>query len=261
MTEATPRFTLGTTRRGFQASQSGTTPSFRRLENPTSAVALEPRVHTLEDALRELAEQSTHTTRELAQLSLEMREFKDEMREFKDEMRQQNREMNRKWGDLANKLDTLVEDLVAPSLPRLIQETLGLEVIDLSVRRKRKLPDGRVQDPASSGTRCETSRKRKLPDGRVQEFDALAVTENLVCLNSTKATLRSADVEGLIGEIDILREFFPEYRATPVVSILASLAVDEGVLRHATRAGFLVLATGDQLMEVKNPPGFIPRRW
>jgi hypothetical protein len=203
-----------------------------------STVALEPRVRTLEDALRDLAEQSARTTRELAQLSVEMREFKDEMREFEDETRRQNREMNRKWGDLANQLGTLVEDLVAPSLPRLIQETLGLEVIDLSVRRQRKLPDGRVQ-----------------------EFDALAVTENLVCLNSTKATLRGADVEGLIGEIDVLREFFPEYRATPVVGILASLAVDDGVLRHATREGFLVLATGDRLMEVKNPPGFVPRRW
>ena len=166
------------------------------------------------------------------------RDHRLEMREFKDETRRQNREMNRKWGDLANKLGTLVEDLVAPSLPRLIQETLGLEVIDLSVRRKRKLPDGRVQ-----------------------EFDALAVTASLVCLNSTKATLRSADVEGLIGEIDILREFFPEYRATPLVGILASLAVDDGVLRQASREGFLVLATGDRLMEVKNPPGFVPRRW
>ena len=159
-------------------------------------------------------------------------------RVFRKEKRRQPREMNRRWGDLANKLGTMAEDLVAPSLPRLIQETLGLEVIDLSVRRKRKLPDGRVQ-----------------------EFDALAVTESLVCLNSTKATLRSADVEGLTGEIDILREFFPEYRATPVVGILASLAVDDGVLRQATREGFLVLATGDQLMEVKNPPGFVPRRW
>jgi hypothetical protein len=37
--------------------------------------------------------------------------------------------------------------------------------------------------------------------------------------------------------------------------------VGVGVLRQATREGFLVLATGDRLMEVKNPPGFVPRRW
>ncbi|WP_295401665.1 hypothetical protein [uncultured Thiocystis sp.] len=168
----------------------------------------------------------------------EMRDFKDEMREFKDEARQQSREMNRKWGDLSNKLGTLVEDLVAPSLPRIVQDALGLDVLDLSIRRKRKLSDGRVR-----------------------EFDAIAVASGLVCLNSTKSTLRSAAVDDFIEEIELFRVFFPEYRETPVVGILASLRVDESVLNHAIKTGFLVLATGDQLMEVMNPPGFVPKRW
>ena len=217
-----------------------------------TARVLRQRVDSLEDYMRELSYQSMRTEMELARLSKEMREFKDEMREFKDEMgafkdemrefkdesRQQNREMNRKWGDLANKLGTLVEDLVAPSLPRVIQEVFKADVLDLSVRRKRRLPDGRVR-----------------------EFDAIAVTAELVCLNSTKATLRSADVDALIGEIDAFRLFFPESVKTPVIGILATLAVDQSVLRHATNMGFLVLATGDELMEVMNPPGFEPRRW
>ena len=50
--------------------------------------------------------------------------FKDEMRAFKEEGREQNREMNRRWGELANKMGTLVEDLVIPSLPRIIKELL-----------------------------------------------------------------------------------------------------------------------------------------
>ena len=210
-----------------------------------TAAALKPRVDTLEYALHVLAEQATHTQAELAQFSLEMREFKEEMSEFKDEMsafkdetRREHRELNRKWGEMANKLGTIVEDLVAPSLPRVVHEVCGEEIIDLSVRRKRKLPDGRVQ-----------------------EFDAIAVTPTLVCLNSTKSTLRSADVDALIGEIDQLREFFPEFRTTPVIGILATLAVEDSVLRHASRQGFVVLAIGDELMEVRNPPGFVPRRW
>ncbi len=164
--------------------------------------------------------------------------FKDEMRAFKDEGRQQNREMNRRWGELANKLGTMVEDLVAPSLPRIVHETLNQEVLDLSVRRKRKLPDGRVQ-----------------------EFDAIAVTADLVCPNSTKSTLRSSDVDQFVREIDAFRAFFPEHRHLPVVGILASLAVDESVLKYAEKTGFVVLAVGDQIMEVKNRPGFEPKRW
>ena len=104
---------------------------------------------------------------EMAIFKDEMGSFKNDMASFKDEMRQQNREMNRKWGDMANKLGTMVEDLVAPSLPRIVEEQLGDIVLDLMPRRKRRLQDGRVK-----------------------EFDAIAVTSNLLCLNSTKASLR-----------------------------------------------------------------------
>jgi hypothetical protein len=168
----------------------------------------------------------------------EMRLFREDTQAFKDEARQQNREMNRRWGELANKLGTLVEDLVAPSLPRIVHEVLGQRVVDLSVRRQRHLADGRSR-----------------------EYDAVAVTTEVVCLNSTKSTLRSADVDRFVEEIGSFREFFPEYQHLPLVGILASLAVEESVLNYAERQGFVVLAVGDQVMEVKNRPGFVPKRW
>jgi hypothetical protein len=46
-----------------------------------------------------------------------------------------------------------------------------------------------------------------------------------------------------------------------VVGILASLAVEDSVLAYAEKQGFLVLAVGDQLMDVQNHPGFEPKRW
>ncbi|MCB1919249.1 MAG: hypothetical protein KDJ28_04625 [Candidatus Competibacteraceae bacterium] len=199
-----------------------------------------------EAELRAFKEDTQAFKDEMREFKDEMREFKDEMQAFKDEMRafkeegrQQNREMNRRWGELANKLGTLVEDLVAPSLPRIVQEMLGQEVMDLSVRRKRKRADGRQQ-----------------------EYDALAVTLETVCLASVKSTLRSADIDHLLNEeLPAFRTFFPEYQALPLVGLIASLAVDESVLRHAERQGLIVLAIGDQIMEVKNTPGFVPRRY
>jgi hypothetical protein len=161
-----------------------------------------------------------------------------ELRAFKDEVRQQGREMNRKWGELANKLGTIVEDLVAPSLPGIIEVRFGGAVTDLMPRRKRRLGDGRVK-----------------------EFDAVVLTADLVFLNSTKASLRSADVDQFVADIAIFREFFPEYAELPLVGILASLSVEDSVLSYAERQGFLVLAVGDQPMEVKNSLGFEPRRW
>ncbi len=39
--------------------------------------------------------------------------------------------MNLKWGEIANKLGTISEDLVAPSIPRIVGEEFGLEVIEV----------------------------------------------------------------------------------------------------------------------------------
>ena len=64
----------------------------------------------------------------------------------------------------------------------------------------------------------------------MRELDALAITAEMVCLNSTTATLRSLDFDNFISEISALRESFPEHDALPLVGILASLAVEDSVL-------------------------------
>jgi len=136
---------------------------------------------------RETTQQDTQAFKaEMLAFKEEMREFKDEMREFKEENREQTRKMNRQWGELSNKLGTLVEDLVYPSLSRIIQETLGREVLDLG-----------------------PCRKRRLADGRVKEFDAVAVMADLIGLNSTKATLRSEDVDRFVEDIAASGNSFP----------------------------------------------------
>jgi len=197
--------------------------------------AVVERVDRLEEALQDFI---TNVGIEFNKLYNSQMRTEAEMRVFKDEMRQQNRDMNRKWGEISNKLGTMVEDLVAPSLPRIIEAKLRETVLDLMPRRKRRLADGRVR-----------------------EFDAVAVTAGLVCLNSTRATLRSADVDRFVEDIAAFREFFPEYDDLPLVGILASLAVDDSVRNYAEKQGFLVLAVGDELMEIKNRPDFEPKRW
>ncbi len=45
------------------------------------------------------------------------------------------------------------------------------------------------------------------------------------------------------------------------VTILNEEDAAETEVIEAAKTGFLVLAVGDQLMEVKNPPGFESKRW
>ena len=199
----------------------------------------------LENYITSVRDSQMRTEAELREFKEEMRVFKnemsgfkDEMRDYKEENRQQIREMNIKWGEMARKLGTITEDLVAPSIPRIIKEEYGLEVTDLMVRRKKRLMDGRSK-----------------------EYDAIAVAGEHVFVDETKSTLDSEDVKDFVKDIQEFRDFFPEYEKNKVVGILASLYVDEGALKYAEKSGFLVLAVGEALMEIKNTKGFKPKEW
>lgn len=206
--------------------------------------AFKEEMREFKDEMRQFKEEMSDFKDEMGDFKDEMREFKGEMADFKDEMSdfrdrsdRDRREMNRKWGDLANKLGTMVEDLVYPSLPRIIEARFATPVLDLSIRRKRRQPSGERY-----------------------EFDAIAVTAELVFLNSTKASLRSGDVDRFVDEIAEFRRLFPEYAALPVIGVLATLAVEDSVLAYAAKQGFLVLAVGDEIMDLQNAPGFEPKR-
>jgi len=203
---------------------------------------IEKRVHNLENVLAEfittVGNAQRQTEKEIREFKDEMKEFKGEMKGFKDEARQETRRMNEQWGNIANKMGTLVEDLVAPSIPGIITESFSQEVTDMMIRRKKKLTPGNVK-----------------------EFDTIAVTEDRVYLNSTKSTLRNRDVEEFVEDIKGFREFFPEYENYKIIGILASLYVGTSVIQYAEKNGFMVLAVGDGLMDVKNQKGFQPKLW
>jgi len=202
------------------------------------------RVDTLEEIMKELGYQSLRTQKELARLSKEMREFKvemhafkDEMREFKDEMRafkteseRDRREMNRQWSDLANRMGTLLEDIVAPNLPRVARQLLGCPTPDFfAIRVKRRF------------------------GGETREYDALVVCPNLVLINETKSKLQSAHVEHILETIEEFPRLYPEYADRRPVGTLATLYPDDSLVRLATRRGVLVMGMGDETMDVLNP--------
>ncbi|MBF0346005.1 MAG: hypothetical protein HQL06_17485 [Nitrospirae bacterium] len=171
------------------------------------------------------AEQVALTSKEVDRLSKNIDAFRNDC--------------NVQWGKLSAKQGTMVEDLIHPSLPRIIQEYFGFKVIDMMIRRKKECPDGNIK-----------------------EFDAIAVTKDYVFLNSTKSSLSSGTVKTFIKkDLRGFKDIFPEYAALKLVGILASLFVEKSVLIHAQNNGLMVLGVGGWLMEVKNIPGFIPKQW
>ena len=90
-----------------------------------------------EAELREFKDEMREFKKEMSDFKDEMRNSKGETRGFKDETRLQIRQANIEWGEIAKKLGTITEDLVAPSIPRIVKEDFGLEVVDLMIRRKK----------------------------------------------------------------------------------------------------------------------------
>ena len=131
----------------------------------------------------------------------------------REEAAREREEMNQRWGELANKMGTIVEDIVAPSIRRLARE-----VFDCG-------------DLRAFYTR--TVRTRGDDPSREREFDALNVGTRAVLLNETKATAR------------------PEY-ALPIVPVFSSLSIPADVVTYLTRRGIYAVAMGDEAMQVLN---------
>jgi hypothetical protein len=225
---------------------------------------IEARVTTLETMMADLMTAVAQTTRAVERLSLEMSDFKEEMRDFKQEMldfkqemrewrdktdaallayreegRRERRALNKQLGEIANKQGRMAEDLVAPSVCRILREVLGLSedaICVANVRVRRRHPHGKT----------------------IREFDVIAECNEYILVNETESRLSPADVDHVIETIGEVREYFPDYRERRLIGSVATLYVDQSLVTYASKKGVLVLAVGDDLMDVMNPEGFKP---
>ena len=142
--------------------------------------------------------------------------------------------MNRRWGELANKMGTVVQDIVAPSLRRMAREELGC-----GEERSFGAPMFR--------TRSDDPHYRR-------EFDALYVGTRAVLLNETKSTALSEYASAFVRFLksDQFALYFPEYRELPLVPVFSSLSLPEDLITYLTRNGIYAVAMGEDTMQVLN---------
>ncbi len=197
---------------------------------------------------RSMAEFRTQAEQDRQASEQAMRQFRAQMAEFSTRMTESStradkdreasaqamRQFRRELGDIAHKLGTVVEDIIAPSIRRLAREELGCgEELDFTVRRWR----ARVDDP--------TVRR---------EFDALYVGAQAVLCNESKATARPEYAREFVAFLesgDFFR-YFPELVGQPVIPVFSSLYVPADVVTYLTRQGIYVVGMGDEAMSVLN---------
>jgi len=157
-----------------------------------------------------------------------------EMSVFKDRMEAETKRSNKQWGDLANRLGTLVEDIVAPAIPRIAKDVFGCEDIeDLMIRRYKVKPHDK------------SSRR---------EFDAIAVCHDKVILNETKATPRTSYIDDFIGFLKngTFEEYFPEYKEKELIPIFSSLYLPPDVVNQLSNNRIYAMAMSDTVMQILN---------
>ena len=228
---------------------------------------MEKRVDRLEEALTELAQQSRVTEIKLTSFIQEMRDYREEndrmIREMKentrilgermnktiqemkedtqkflegtkvyqDRMDKTIQDMNRQWGELANKMGTVTEDIVAPGFPFLIERHFGLSLDDISCRRK-------VKD--KSGNRWE--------------FDLVARSGNIAFIVDVKSDYNRREYLDHFTQLVLPKavELLPDLRGCKVIGGIASFRLDPSIIEQASQMGILAISLGGDYLEFCN---------
>ena len=146
-------------------------------------------------------------------------EDRQKFNEFKDEMREEHRKMNRQWGELANKMGTIVEDIIYPATRPVLEKYFNceLETTMMNITRKK--------------------------DGIKDEFDVIAVSADKVFLIEVKSTMRQQYVDDFKNKkLERFRFLFSEYNDKTLVPILATLRYGDSMLAYVTKNNIYAMA-------------------
>jgi len=186
------------------------------------------------------AEEQQRRAEEQQRRAEEQQRRAEEQAERDAQRDRERREWNREKGEIARKLGTLVEDMVSPSVPRLVSELFAV-------------PEEAIE---RHGIRQKVRR-----EGRGREFDVVTLFPGHALIVESKTQLRPEDVRAFVAALAEARSYLPEIGDRKVIGAVASLYLDDAVTRHALRQGLVVMGLGDHLMEAKCPPGFRAREF
>ena len=141
---------------------------------------------------------------------------------------------NKRWGELANRLGTVVEDIVAPNLPTIAQQYFGCEEIDffgLRIKRKNQIDE----------------------KGPILEFDAILVCSNYLIVNETKTKPDASDVKSFRErQLKKVFNYFPEYQEKEVIPVFSSLSFSESTLKYLTKNKIYAMSSKGDTMDILN---------
>ena len=184
---------------------------------------LEERVIDLEAMMADLIETFKRRDREWE------KKLEEEKKERERRLEEERKEMNKKWGELARKMGTIAEDIIAPGTEMAIKKRFNTDVKYLYVRAKGKI--GALRD----------------------EFDIIVETDdNKVFMIEVKSTPRSSDIKDIIEKLKRFKKIFPKYEGKVIIPVFASLYIPENIINCATKKGIYVMGLKGEFVEFLN---------
>jgi hypothetical protein len=189
------------------------------------------RVDRLEDLMAGLIEQARITQQQIDRLSIEMRDFKDEMLDFKEWSKRNIENLNLQWGNLANKMGTLVEDIFSPSIDQVIQKHF------------------RVQCDIIDTNKLIRKGKESL------ELDILALsreTKQAFIVEVKSSPDRIEYIDKFIEKLKRVPQFLPELEDYTLIGIYAGLNMNEETVNILTQKKLYAMIVKGDILEIVN---------
>jgi hypothetical protein len=206
-------------------------------ETQSGMQRLERNLDRLSTEMREFKDEMREFKDEMREFKDEMREFKDEMSVFKDEMRASSKAADKRWGELSNKMGTLVEDIIAPGIPEVLRNLFQTDQeAEIIVR----------------------TRRRHRESGARREFDTAAWIDGYFLLSETKSRLTPGDIPEFLEILAQARSFFSEAQGRKVIGALATFYVDASLVAAIERAGLIAIGLDTGLLRLLNSTDFRP---
>lgn len=183
------------------------------------------------DEMRDFKDEMRDFKDEMKDFKDEMKDFKDEMLDFKEWSKRNIEDLNLQWGNLANKMGTLVEDIFSPSIDQAIQKHF------------------RVQCDIIDTNKLIRKGKESL------ELDILALsreTKQAFIVEVKSSPDRIEYIDKFIEKLKRVPQFLPELEDYTLIGIYAGLNMNEETVNILTQKKLYAMIVKGDILEIVN---------
>ena len=175
----------------------------------------------MQEDTKKMKENMEEDTRKMQEDSKQFKIDHKQMEIDTMQMKEDTKDMKRQWGKLANKMGTIVEDIIEPSIKPVIKKYFNVEITSSSIHNHKK----------SKALNLEA------------EYDIIASGDNKVFVVEVKS---SPDKEKLLyflnKSLPKFKKLFPEYKEMQIIPLFGGIRIEDDLIEVGNKNGVYLIA-------------------